>query len=83
LYTAEKVLKPPLLLQTEIKEKIKELFSLAPLHNPANYLGIEVAEKIFTNAKPVAVFDTAFTKPCLKKAFRYAIPEEFYTKKAL
>ncbi|HEY1023004.1 MAG TPA: acetate kinase, partial [Flavisolibacter sp.] len=43
-----------------VKEEIKKLFSLAPLHNPANYLGIEVAEKIFTNATQVAVFDTAF-----------------------
>ena len=67
----------------EIKEKIKELFSLAPLHNPANYLGIEVAEKIFSQAKQVAVFDTAFHQTMPEKAFRYAIPEEFYTKERI
>lgn len=70
-------------ITTEIKVKIKELFSLAPLHNPANYLGIEVAEKIFTRAKQVAVFDTAFHQTMPEKAFRYAIPEEFYTKKRI
>jgi acetate kinase len=62
----------------EVKEEIKKLFSLAPLHNPANYLGIEVAEKIFTNAVQVAVFDTAFHQTMPEKAFRYAIPQSFY-----
>ena len=63
-----------------VKAKIKQLFSLAPLHNPANYLGIQVAEKIFTKAKQVAVFDTAFYQTMPEKAFRYAIPDEFYTR---
>ena len=63
-----------------VKDKIQQLFSLAPLHNPANYLGIQVAEKIFTKAKQVAVFDTAFYQTMPEKAFRYAIPDEFYTK---
>ena len=63
----------------EVKEEIKKLFSLAPLHNPANYLGIEVAEKIFTNATQVAVFDTAFHQTLPEQAFRYAIPQSFYT----
>lgn len=63
----------------EVKQEIKKLFSLAPLHNPANYLGIEVAEKIFTRAKQIAVFDTAFHQTMPEKAFRYAIPQSFYT----
>jgi acetate kinase len=71
------------IITNEIKEKIKELFSLAPLHNPANYLGIEVAEKIFTRAKQVAVFDTAFHQTMPEKAYRYAIPEDFYTQKRI
>jgi acetate kinase len=62
-----------------VKEEIKKLFPLAPLHNPANYMGIEVAEKIFTMAKQVAVFDTAFHQSMPEKAFRFAIPESFYT----
>lgn len=62
-----------------VKEEIKRLFPLAPLHNPANFLGIEVAEKIYTNAKQVAVFDTAFHQTMPEKAFRYAIPNHFYS----
>ena len=68
---------------SEIKEKIKELFALAPLHNPANYLGIEVAERIFTKALQVAVFDTAFHQTMPERAFRYAIPNEFYTQRKI
>ncbi len=71
------------IITNEIKEKIKQLFSLAPLHNPANFLGIEVAEKIFSRARQVAVFDTAFHHTMPEKAFRYAIPESFYTEKRI
>lgn len=63
----------------EIKAKIKELFPLAPLHNPANYLGIEVAESIFPHARQIAVFDTAFHQTMPAEAFRMAIPNELYT----
>ena len=62
----------------EVKEKIKELFPLAPLHNPANLTGIEVAEKVFPNATQVAVFDTAFHSTMPSVAYRYAIPTELY-----
>jgi len=61
-------------------EQIKELSSLAPLHNPANLEGIEVAEDIFPNAKQVAVFDTAFLQSIPEVAYKYAIPNEFLTK---
>jgi acetate kinase len=67
----------------EVKNKIKELFSLAPLHNPHNFKGIEVAEKIFTRAKQIAVFDTAFHQTMPEVAFRYAIPEEFYSREQI
>jgi acetate kinase len=67
------------IITKQVKEEIKKLFPLAPLHNPANYLGIEVAERIFTKAKQVAVFDTAFHQTLPKKAFTYAIPKSFYT----
>lgn len=66
-------------IMQQVKDKIKELFSLAPLHNPANYMGIEVAGKIFTNAKQIAVFDTAFHQTMPEKAYRYAIPKSYYT----
>jgi acetate kinase len=62
----------------EVKDEIRKLFPLAPLHNPANLMGIEVAEKIFTTATQVAVFDTAFHQTMPEKAFRYAIPRSFY-----
>jgi len=62
-----------------VKEKIKNLFPLAPLHNPANYLGIEVAEEIFPSAKQIAVFDTAFHQTMPAVAYRYAIPNYYYT----
>jgi acetate kinase len=68
------------IITKEVKAKIKQLFSLAPLHNPANYRGIQVAEKIFSKAKQVAVFDTAFHQTMPEKAFRYALPEIFYSK---
>jgi len=61
-----------------VKEQIKKLFPLAPLHNPPNFLGIEVSEKIFTKAKQVAVFDTAFHQTMPEVAYRYAIPNNFY-----
>jgi len=67
------------IITRKVKEKIQKLFPLAPLHNPANYLGIEVAERIFTKAKQVAVFDTAFHQTLPPKAFTYAIPKSFYT----
>ncbi len=67
-----------MIITQEVKEKIKKLFPLAPLHNPPNYLGIEVAEKIFSSAKQVAVFDTAFHQTMPPVAYRIAIPKEFY-----
>jgi len=67
-------------IDKEVKEKIKELFDLAPLHNPHNFKGIEVSEKIFKKAIQIAVFDTAFHQSMPEEAFRYAIPEKFYKK---
>ena len=62
----------------EVKAKVKELFPLAPLHNPPNLLGIEVAEKVFPNATQVGVFDTAFHQSMPEVAYRYAIPTDLY-----
>jgi acetate kinase len=66
-------------ITAEVKSEIKKLFSLAPLHNPGGYLGIEVAEKIFQKATQIVVFDTAFHQTMPEKAFRYAIPNSYYT----
>lgn len=67
-----------IIIDEKVKAKIKELFSLAPLHNPPNLKGIEVAEEIFPKAKQVAVFDTAFHQSIPSRANRYAIPNKFY-----
>jgi len=67
------------LITDEVKEKVKELFPLAPLHNPANLIGVEVAEKVFPNAAQIGVFDTAFHQTMPEKAYRYALPNEMYT----
>jgi acetate kinase len=68
----------PVLIDDSVKNKIRELFSLAPLHNPANLTGIVTAEKIFPFAHQVAVFDTAFHQTIPPENHRYAIPDEFY-----
>ena len=61
----------------EVKVSIRNLFDLAPLHNPANLTGIEIAETIFTNATQIAVFDTAFHQTMPKEAYQYAIPNTY------
>jgi acetate kinase len=63
-----------------VKQKIKDLFALAPLHNPPNYEGIEVAEELFPQATQIAVFDTAFHQSIPQKAYQYAIPTDFLDK---
>lgn len=70
-------------ITNEVKEKVKELFPLAPLHNPANLIGVEVAEKVFPNATQIGVFDTAFHQTMPELAFRYAVPGEMYTEMSI
>ncbi len=67
------------IINQSVKDKIKELFALAPLHNPPNYEGIEVSEAIFQSATQIAVFDTAFHQTIPIEAYKYAIPNEFLT----
>ncbi|MFO7720816.1 MAG: acetate kinase [Gillisia sp.] len=67
-----------ILIDEKVKTTIKNLFSLAPLHNPPNLTGIEVAESIFPNSKQIAVFDTAFHRSIPARANRYAIPKSFF-----
>ncbi|WP_196892428.1 acetate/propionate family kinase [Aureivirga marina] len=65
------------IIDSEVKAKIKELFSLAPLHNPPNYEGIEVASELFDTAIQIAVFDTAFHQTMPTEAYKYAIPNKY------
>ena len=66
------------LITDEVKTKIEQLSKLAPLHNPTNLQGIIVAEKIFTDAKQIAVFDTAFHQNLPLVARKYAIPNSLF-----
>ncbi|WP_405224007.1 acetate/propionate family kinase [Dokdonia sp. Asnod1-B02] len=67
------------LITPDVKREIEKFAPLAPLHNPKNLQGIELAEALFTASKQVAVFDTAFHQTLPEKAKRYAIPSKFYT----
>ena len=66
------------LVNEDVKKSIKELSSLAPLHNPANLIGIEVCEELMKNVPMVALFDTAFHQSMNSEEFLYAIPYELY-----
>ncbi|WP_299781432.1 acetate kinase [uncultured Formosa sp.] len=68
----------PVEVTEEIKDIIRDLILLAPLHNPPNLDGIEVAEKIFTKSKQIALFDTAFHQSLPAVAYRYAIANKFF-----
>ena len=59
-------------------QAIRQVAPLAPLHNPANLLGIEAAMKLFPTLTQVAVFDTAFHQSLPEHAYRYAVPEALY-----
>ncbi|MDO4714084.1 MAG: acetate kinase [bacterium] len=68
------------LVTPEVKEELKKLIALAPLHNPANIMGIEACEKILPGVANVAVFDTAFHQSMEPAHFLYALPYAWYEK---
>jgi acetate kinase len=68
----------PTLIDEEVVEAIRALVPLAPLHNPANLLGIEVARERFPRVPQVAVFDTAFHQTLPPEAYHYAVPYDWY-----
>jgi len=72
--------KEPTLINKKVIDTIRRLIPLAPLHNPANLLGIEVAMQSAPRVPQVAVFDTAFHQSIPEHAFRYAIPQNLYQK---
>ena len=69
-----------IVVNEEVKEVIRECFDLGPLHNPANLMGIEACEAAMPGKPNVAVFDTAFGMTMPAKAYKYAIPEEYFEK---
>lgn len=68
------------IITEEVEEAMRECIDLAPLHNPANLLGIDACRELMPNAPQVGVFDTAFHQTMPKEAFMYAIPQEYYKK---
>ncbi len=69
-----------ILITDEVLDTLRECSELAPLHNPANILGIELFQEILPNVPMVGVFDTAFHQTMPEKAYLYAIPYEYYKK---
>src|SRR6478609_10921965 len=69
----------PGLVDNEITRAIERLNPLAPLHNPANVLGIRAITRKWPKMPQVAVFDTAFHRTLPEYAWRYAVPDELYT----
>lgn len=64
----------------EVKKAIEECNELAPLHNPANLIGVDACEKLMPNTPMVAVFDTAFHQTMPEKAYMYGLPYKYYEK---
>lgn len=67
------------LIDDQVMCDIEACIVLAPLHNPAQILGIRAAQAVFTDLPQVAVFDTAFHQTMPEQAYRYAVPTELYT----
>ena len=63
----------------DVIEKIEQLIPLAPLHNPANIMGIKICQELMPKIPNVAVFDTAFHQTMPKENFLYAVPYADYT----
>lgn len=68
------------LVDADAKTKIRQLFDLAPLHNPAAMMGIVASENNMPGVPQVVVFDTAFHQTMPEKAYMYAIPRVLYNK---
>ncbi len=64
----------------EVKAAIEECNDLAPLHNPANLIGINACQKLMPGTPMVAVFDTAFHQTMPERAYMYGLPYEYYDK---
>lgn len=64
----------------EVIREIESCNDLAPLHNPANLLGVRACQKVMPGVPNVAVFDTAFHQTMPKKAYLYGLPKEYYEK---
>ena len=68
------------IITEEMKKAVEECNDLAPLHNPANLIGIAACEKLMPGTPMVGVFDTAFHQTMPQKAYMYGLPYEYYEK---
>lgn len=68
------------IITEDVTNTIRNLFHLAPLHNPSNLMGIEAFQEFIPDAKEVAVFDTGFHQTMPKENYMYAAPYEWYEK---
>ncbi|MEK7544633.1 MAG: acetate/propionate family kinase [Patescibacteria group bacterium] len=73
----------PIIINKKNLQELEKLEELAPLHNPYNIAGIRAAQKHLEAFPHIAVFDTGFYKTIPEKAFRYAVPEDWYQKFAV
>ena len=69
-----------IVIDKNVTDTIRELFHLAPLHNPANLMGIEAFQEYIPEATAVAVFDTGFPQSMPEENYLYAVPYEWYEK---
>lgn len=70
-------------IDDEVKKAIKEYTKFAPLHNPANMMGLEACEKLLPNVKNVAVFDTAFHQSMPEENYLYGIDYKYYEEQSV
>ena len=66
------------IIDDAVKERIRQCYDIAPLHNPANMTGIEAMEALLPGVPQVGVFDTAFHQTMPAKSFMYALPYKYY-----
>ena len=82
VHGGEKITKS-VVIDDKVKEAVKEYSKFAPLHNPANMMGLEACEKLLPNVKNVAVFDTAFHQSMPEENFLYGIDYKYYEDQAV
>ena len=68
------------IINEDVLKTVEDLSDLAPLHNPANIIGIKASQKTFPNAKQIACFDTAFHQPIKADKYIYGVPYSWYEK---
>lgn len=68
------------IINEEVIQAVEECSDLAPLHNPANLIGVRACQEVLKDVPMVGVFDTAFHQTMPKKAYLYGVPYEYYEK---